>query len=116
MKAWVPKHQSMQLKNTTQVQHINGLPKDWEEKMDKVHQLFSRIPHYNSNTKQYALDFRERRGENGLKIKSSVKNFQLTLEKHGRHAILQLGRQKHGRVGKFCICLASIDSKLCCTM
>lgn len=32
------------------------------------------------NTKQYELDFRERRGKNGLKIKSSVKNFQLTLE------------------------------------
>ncbi|WOH09972.1 hypothetical protein DCAR_0729433 [Daucus carota subsp. sativus] len=127
MKAWVPKHQSMQLKSTSQVQHINGLPKDWEEKMDKVHQLFSRIPHYNSNSKQYELDFRERRGKNGLKIKSSVKNFQLTLEKYGRQAILQLGR-----VGKstyvmdyrypmtgyqaFCICLASIDSKLCCTM
>lgn len=29
------------------LQHINGLPKDWQEKMDKVHQLFSRIPHYN---------------------------------------------------------------------
>lgn len=30
-----------------QVQHINGLPKDWEEKVDRVHQLFSRVPHYN---------------------------------------------------------------------
>jgi hypothetical protein len=30
-----------------QVQHIHGLPKDWEEKVDRVHQLFSRVPHYN---------------------------------------------------------------------
>ncbi|CAK9134229.1 unnamed protein product [Ilex paraguariensis] len=125
IKAWIPKHQSMQLKNTTQMQHINGLPKDWEEKMDKVHQLFSRVPHYNNVTKQYELDFRDR-GRAGLRIQSSVKNFQLTLE-NGRQTILQLGR-----VGKskyvidyrypltgyqaFCICLAAIDSKLCCTM
>ncbi|GFY84678.1 hypothetical protein Acr_03g0014520 [Actinidia rufa] len=69
--------------------------KDWEAKMDKIHQLFSRTPHYNSN--------------------------------NGKQTILQLGR-----VGKaksvmdyrypltgfqaFCICLASIDSKLCCAL
>ncbi|PWA62037.1 tubby like protein 8 [Artemisia annua] len=126
MKAWLPKHQSMQLKNTTQAQHINGLPKDWEERMDKVHQLFSKVPHYNNISRQYELDFRNR-GKAGLKIQSSVKNFQLTMEKNGRQTILQLGR-----VGKsmyvmdyrypltgyqaFSICLASIDSKLCCTM
>ncbi|XP_024969836.1 tubby-like protein 8 [Cynara cardunculus var. scolymus] len=127
MKIWLPKHQSMQLKNTTQAQHINGLPKDWEERMDRVHQLFSRVPHYNNVSKQYELDFRNRGKAAGLKIQSSAKNFQLTLEKNGRQTILQLGR-----IGKskyvmdyrypltgyqaFSICLASIDSKLCCTM
>ncbi|CAN6700656.1 unnamed protein product [Malus baccata var. baccata] len=126
MRAYIPKHQSMQLKNTTQVQHIKGLPKDWEGKLDKVHQLFSRVPHYNKISKQYELDFRDR-GRAGLRIRSSVKNFQLTLEENGKQTILQLGR-----VGKlkyvmdyrypltgyqaFCICLASIDSKLCCTV
>lgn len=29
------------------MQHINGLPKDWEERVDRVHQLVSVIPHYN---------------------------------------------------------------------
>ncbi|CAI9766176.1 unnamed protein product [Fraxinus pennsylvanica] len=126
MNAWIPKHQSMQLKNTNQIQHINGLPIEWEGKKDKVHQLFSRVPQYNKISKQYELDFRDR-GRAGLKIQSSVKNFQLTLERNGRQTILQLGR-----VGKskyvmdyryplsgyqaFCICLASIDSKLCCTV
>ncbi|KAI8018524.1 Tubby-like protein 8 [Camellia lanceoleosa] len=91
MRVWVPKHQSMQLKNTTQIQHISGLPKDWEGKMDKVHQLFSRIPHYNNISKQYELDFRDRTRA-GLRVQSSVKNFQLILEKNGRQTILQLGR------------------------
>ncbi|XP_028096692.1 tubby-like protein 8 isoform X2 [Camellia sinensis] len=125
MRVWVPKHQSMQLKNTTQIQHISGLPKDWEGKMDKVHQLFSRIPHYNNISKQYELDFRDRTRA-GLRVQSSVKNFQLILE-NGRQTILQLGR-----VGKskyvmdyrypltayqaFCISLASINSKLCCAL
>ncbi|CAN4088611.1 unnamed protein product [Withania somnifera] len=124
MKACVPKHQSMQLKSTAQ--HINGLPADWEEHMDKVNQLFSKIPYYNKVSRQYELDFRDRERE-GLRIQRSVKNFQLTMEKNGRQSILQLGR-----VGKakyvmdyrypltgyqaFCICLASIDSKLCCTL
>ncbi|KAK6915173.1 Tubby, C-terminal [Dillenia turbinata] len=124
MRAWMPKYQSMQLKNTNQ--HANGLPKDWETRMDKVHQLFSRAPCYNNILKQYELDFRER-GRPGMKIQSSVKNFQLTLEENGRQTILQLGR-----VGKlkyvmeyrfpltgyqaFCMCLASIDSKLCCAI
>ncbi|KAK4735752.1 hypothetical protein R3W88_010013 [Solanum pinnatisectum] len=124
IKACIPKHQSMQLKCTAQ--HINGLPGDWEEHMDKVNQLFTKIPHYNKVSRQYELDFRDR-GRAGLRIQSSVKNFQLTMEKNGRQTILQLGR-----VGKakyvmdyrypltgyqaFCICLASIDSKLCCTL
>ncbi|KAF6155007.1 hypothetical protein GIB67_035754 [Kingdonia uniflora] len=124
--AWIPKHQSMQLKSTNQIQHINGLPKDWEAKADRSHQLLSRVPHYNNFLKRYELDFRDR-GRTGLRIRSSVKNFQLTIEENGRQPIVQLGR-----VGKskyvmdyrypltgyqaFCICLASIDSKLCCTM
>ncbi|PRQ50351.1 putative transcription factor TUBBY family [Rosa chinensis] len=126
IRAYVPKHQSMQLKNTAQVQHIKGLPTDWEGKMDKIHQLYSRVPLYNKISKQYELDFRDR-GRAGLRIQSSVKNFQLTLEENGKQTILQLGR-----VGKskyvmdyrypltgyqaFCICLASIDSKLCCSV
>ncbi|XP_061373144.1 tubby-like protein 8 [Gastrolobium bilobum] len=126
MRAYIPKHQSMSLKNTTQVQHIKGLPMDWEQKLDKTHQLFSRVPLYNKNSKQFELDFRDK-GRAGLRIQRSVKNFQLTLEENGRQTILQLGR-----VGKsnfvmdyrypltgyqaFCICLASIDSKLCCTV
>ncbi|KAE7997192.1 hypothetical protein FH972_001847 [Carpinus fangiana] len=124
MMAYIPKHQSMLLKSTTQVQHIHGLPKDWEEKVDRVHQLFSRVPHFNKILKQYELDYRDR-GRAGLRIQSSVKNFQLTLEEDGKQTVLQLGR-----VGKskyvmdyrypltgfqaFCICLAAIDSKLCC--
>jgi len=30
-----------------QVQHIKGLPMNWEGKLDKVHQLFSKDPLYN---------------------------------------------------------------------
>ncbi|CAK7336350.1 unnamed protein product [Dovyalis caffra] len=101
MRAYLPKHQSMQLKNTTQ--HINGLAKDWEGKMDKVHKLCSRTPRYNNMSKQYELDFRDR-GRAGLRIQSSVKNFQLTLE----HAIFA-GKRKaddftagKDREGKVC--------------
>ncbi|KAF9613191.1 hypothetical protein IFM89_005993 [Coptis chinensis] len=79
LKAWIPKHQSMQLKNTTKIQHINGLPKDWEVNMNKAQQLYSKIPLYNSFSKQHELDFRER-GRAGLRIQTSVKNFQLTME------------------------------------
>ncbi|XP_011623909.1 tubby-like protein 4 [Amborella trichopoda] len=124
MRAWIPKHQSMQLKSTTQIQHINGLPKNWEEKSSRAHQLVSKVPRYNKNSKRYELDFRER-GRAGLKIQPSVKNFQLTMEENGRQSIVLLGK-----IGKskyvmdyrfpltgyqaFCICLTSIDSKLCC--
>ncbi|XP_004135888.1 tubby-like protein 8 isoform X2 [Cucumis sativus] len=128
MKAFIPKHQSMQLKNTNQVQHIAGLPREWEEEKAKVHQLVSKVPQYNKISKQYELDFRDRgRAVSGLVIQTSVKNFQLTLEENGKQTILQLGR-----IGKskyvmdyrypltgyqaFCICLASIDSKLCCSV
>lgn len=124
IKAYIPNHQSMSFKNTNQVQHIKGLPMNWEGKMDKVHQLFSKDPLYNKSTKQFELDYRDK-GRPGLGIQRSVKNFQLTLEENGKQTILQLGR-----VGKsnfvmdyrypltgyqaFCICLASIDAKLCC--
>ncbi|XP_038977131.1 tubby-like protein 4 [Phoenix dactylifera] len=129
MRAWIPKHQSMQLKNTktTQIQHINGLPKDWEEKRNRACQLVSRVPYYNNVTRRYELDFRERAGRTGPRIQASAKNFQLIMEEKGRQTILQLGR-----IGKskylmdyrypltgyqaFCICLASIDSKLCCSV
>lgn len=47
--------------------------------MDKVNQLFSKIPHYNKVSRQYELDFRDR-GRAGLRIQRSVKNFQLTME------------------------------------
>ncbi|KAM0893331.1 hypothetical protein ACQ4PT_025162 [Festuca glaucescens] len=78
-------------------------------------------------TKRYELDFRERVGRMGYKVQTSVKNFQMTLEENGRQTLLQLGR-----VGKskyimdfrypltgyqaFCICLASMDWKLCSTL
>ncbi|RZC61877.1 hypothetical protein C5167_023625 [Papaver somniferum] len=29
------------------IEHVKGLPKDWEGKMSKLHQLFSQIPQYN---------------------------------------------------------------------
>ncbi|XP_062112901.1 tubby-like protein 8 [Humulus lupulus] len=128
LRAYIPKHQSMQLKNTnnTQVQHIKGLPKDWEEKKDKVHRLFSKVPQYNKISRQYELDYRDR-GRAGLRIQSSVKNFQLTLEERGKQTILQLGRVENSKYvmdyrypltgyQAFCICLASIDPKLCCSV
>ncbi|KAF7089068.1 hypothetical protein CFC21_092113 [Triticum aestivum] len=129
MRAWIPKNQSMQLRtnSSAQIQHVSGLPKDWQEKRNRAEQLCSRSPFYNNMTKRYELDFRERVGRMGYKVQTSVKNFQMTLEENGRQTILQLGR-----VGKskyimdfrypltgyqaFCICLASMDSKLCCTL
>ncbi|XP_058195759.1 tubby-like protein 8 isoform X1 [Rhododendron vialii] len=127
MRVWISKHQSMLLKSTSQVQHVAGLPKDWEGKANKVHQLFSRIPHYNNQlSKQYELDYRDRT-QVGLRIQSSVKNFQLILEENGKQTILQLGRVAKSKYvmdyrypltgfQAFCICLASIDSKLCCAL
>ncbi|KAM7480254.1 hypothetical protein LguiA_028467 [Lonicera macranthoides] len=91
MKAWIPKHQSMQLKTTTQA------------------------------SKQYELDFRER-GRSGLKIQSSVKNFQLTLEekKKEEQKLKSLNslvcRYPLTGYQAFSICLAAMDSKLCCTV
>lgn len=131
LRAWISKQQpqSMQSKNTTnQVQHMKSLPLEWEGKkdQDQVHLLLSRVPHYNKNSKQYELDFREK-VRAGLRFQSSVKNFQLTMEGNGGQTILQLGRvskskfvldYRHPLTGyqAFCICLASIDPKLCCTV
>ncbi|KAI4329422.1 hypothetical protein L6164_021687 [Bauhinia variegata] len=126
IRAYIPKHQAMSLKNSTQLQHVKGLPMDWEGKLDEVHQLFSRVPLYNKNSKLFELDFRDR-GSEGLQTQRSVKNFQLTLEENGRQTILQLGRvakskfvmdYRHPLTGyeAFCICLASIDPKICCTV
>uniref|UniRef100_A0A0A8Y015 Tubby C-terminal domain-containing protein n=1 Tax=Arundo donax TaxID=35708 RepID=A0A0A8Y015_ARUDO len=94
IRAWIPKNQSMQLKsnNTAHIQHISGLPSDWQEKKSRADQLCSRAPFYNNMTKRYELDFRERAGRIGYKVQASVKNFQMTLEKNGRQTILQLGR------------------------
>ncbi|WOL13499.1 tubby-like protein 4 [Canna indica] len=82
LRAWVPKYESMQLKNsnTAQIQHINGLPNDWGEKPNRANQLVSRTPFYNTFTKRNELDFRERAGRTGPRIQTSVKNFQLTME------------------------------------
>ena len=46
-----------------QIHHINGLPKDWESKKDKVHQLFSRVPHYNSVSMKVEYFFLNKRGK-----------------------------------------------------
>ncbi|CAM0946485.1 unnamed protein product [Alopecurus aequalis] len=129
MRAWIPKNQSMQLRtsNSAQIQHIGGLPNDWQEKASRAEKLCSRSPFYNNMTKRYELDFRERVGRMGYKVQTSVKNFQMTMEENGRQTILQLGRVgkskyimdfKYPLTGyqAFCICLASMDSKLCCTL
>ncbi|CAN6482261.1 unnamed protein product [Victoria cruziana] len=127
MRSWIPKTQSMLLKSVgTQIRHVGGLPLDWQDKICKTDQLYSKIPCYNQSSKRYELDFRER-AKDGLQIRPSVKNFQLTMEENGEQCILLLAR-----VGKskyvmdyrfpltgyqaFAICLASIDSKLCCTV
>uniref|UniRef100_A0A804PF53 Tubby C-terminal domain-containing protein n=1 Tax=Zea mays TaxID=4577 RepID=A0A804PF53_MAIZE len=82
LRAWIPKNQSMQLKanSSAQIQHVSGLPKDWQEKKSRADQLCSRAPFYNHMTKRYELDFRERAGRMGYKVQTSVKNFQMTLE------------------------------------
>lgn len=125
MRVYIPKYQSLQMSNATQNEQ-NGLAKDWEGNIGKVHELCSRKPCYNREKRRYELDFRDRTRP-GSKIKSSAKNFQLIMEEHGKQVILL-----HGQVGKskyvmeyrfpltafqaFGICLASIDSKLCCSV
>ncbi|GAB2220021.1 hypothetical protein Drorol1_Dr00007662 [Drosera rotundifolia] len=124
MKVWIPKNATL-LHKQSKLKHAKGLHEVWERNTDNSYLLRSRVPQYNKITKQYELDFRER-GKGGLRIQSSVKNFQL-VEENGGQTVLQMGR-----VGKskylvdyrfplagyqaFCICLASIDSKLCCTV
>ncbi|KAG2268520.1 hypothetical protein Bca4012_070713 [Brassica carinata] len=126
MRALLPKQQPVQKNNTKQVQQASKLPLDWLENKDQVQELCSRIPHYNKISKQHELDFRDR-GRTSLKIQSSVKNFQLTLTENPRQTILQMGRVDKSKYvidfrypfsgyQSFCICLASIDSKLCCTV
>ncbi|XP_010537863.1 PREDICTED: tubby-like protein 8 [Tarenaya hassleriana] len=125
MRAFIPKQQPVQ-KNPKQVQNVSKLPVDWLKNMEKVQKLCSRVPHYNKISKQYELDFRDR-GRTGLRVQSSVKNFQLTLAENGRQTTLQMGRVDRTKYvtdfryplsgyQAFCICLASIDSKLCCTV
>ncbi|GAB4850573.1 hypothetical protein Ancab_029882 [Ancistrocladus abbreviatus] len=123
MRVWIPKNEHVQSRNTTQINHVMGLHNGWEGKMDKAHLLHSRAPQYNKISKQYELDFRER-GRAGVRVQTSVKNFQLIMEGNGRQTILQLGRLGKSKYvmdyryplsgyQAFCICLASIDSKLC---
>ncbi|KAJ7546250.1 hypothetical protein O6H91_08G033300 [Diphasiastrum complanatum] len=125
MRAYIPKYQSMQI-NAAGFQHGNGLTKDWEENMGRVSQLYSRAPHFNRVAKRYELDFRDRARPTS-RIKSSVKNFQLTMEENGKQVILLLGKVSKSMYimeyrfpltgyQAFSICLASIDSKLCCTV
>lgn len=125
MRVCIPKYQSMQLTSSTQHER-NGLSHNWEENVGNAHLLCSRRPYYNKTTRRYELDYRDR-AKRSSKIKTSAKNVQLTMEENGKQAILLLGK-----VGKskyvleyrfpltgyqaFCISLASIDSKLCCSL
>ncbi|XP_074269511.1 tubby-like protein 8 [Silene latifolia] len=124
MRAWIPKQQQPLQSKNTNTQQMKGLPLEWDG--NQVQLLHSKVPYYNKSSKQYELDFREK-VKAGLKIQSSVKNFQLTMEENGRQTILQLCRigkskyildYRHPLTGyqAFCICLASIDPKLCCTV
>ncbi|KAF3776432.1 Tubby-like protein 8 [Nymphaea thermarum] len=124
MQAFVPKSRSKHAKNSLQVRNSRGLSRNWEENKSKVHQLFSKTPHYNKSSKQHELDFRER-SRTDISIQASVKNFQLTMKEDGGGQTVLL----FGKLGKskylmdyrypltgyqaFAICLASIDSKLC---
>lgn len=125
MRVYIPKYQSMQI-TPSNYREKNSLAPDWEENANNVHQLCSRKPHYNKVTRRYELDFRDR-AKRTSKIKTSAKNLQLTMNENGKQAILMLGK-----VGKskyvmeyrfpftayqaFSICLASMDSKLCCSI
>ncbi|GAB2293108.1 hypothetical protein Dimus_027321 [Dionaea muscipula] len=124
MRVWIPKKQPLK-QRSSKPKHVNGLYKGREGKVENCYLLHSRVPQYNKVSKQYELDFRET-GRGGLRIQSSVKNFQLMDEK-GRQILLQMGRVEKSKYlvdyryplagyEAFCICLASIDSKLCCTV
>eukprot|EP00249_Psilotum_nudum_P010562 c22614_g1_i6 orf=511-1716(+) len=90
IQARIPKNHSIQMSNCAQ--HAGfGLTKDWGENMGNVHQLFSRKPSYNRETKRYELDFRDR-SKQGSKIKASVKNFQLIMEETGKQVVLLFGK------------------------
>lgn len=125
MRIYVPKYQSLHLSNTTQHEPI-GLAKDWEENVGKAHELCSRKPHYNREMRRYELDYRDRT-RSGYKIQTSSKNFQLIMEEHGKQVILLHGKVESSKYimeyrfpltayQAFGICLASIDSKLCCSV
>ncbi|XP_006852874.2 tubby-like protein 4 [Amborella trichopoda] len=127
MRAYIPKHQMLHSRNPSQMQNSKGLPKDWKEDMHKVHQLFSKSPSYNKNSKCYELDFRER-SRSDIQIQASAKNFQLVMQgENGRKCVLllgKIGKSKYVMDYRFplsgyqalSICLASIDSKLCCSL
>ncbi|EEC72613.1 hypothetical protein OsI_06093 [Oryza sativa Indica Group] len=129
MRAWIPKNQSIHLKNSNSAQANSAhqwASQGLAREEDQADQLCSRSPFYNNMTNGMNWTS-ERAGRMGYKVQPSVKNFQMTLEENGRQTILQLGR-----IGKakyimdfrypltgyqaLCICLASIDSKLCCTL
>ncbi|KAH7440643.1 hypothetical protein KP509_03G003600 [Ceratopteris richardii] len=123
MRAYVPKYQSLHMSNTTQHEPI-GLARNWEENTGRVHELCSRKPFYNRELKRYELDYRDRT-RSGYKIQTSSKNFQLIMEEHGKQIILLHGKVSNSKYimeyrfpltayQAFGICLASIDSKLCC--
>ncbi|MCO5603818.1 hypothetical protein L7F22_057971 [Adiantum nelumboides] len=125
MRVYVPKYQSLHISNTMQHEPI-GLARNWEDNLGKTHELCSRRPFYNREMRRYELDYRDRT-RSGYRIQTSSKNFQLIMEEHGKQVILL-----HGKVGNskyimeyrfpltayqaFGICLASIDSKLCCSV
>ncbi|XP_078446499.1 tubby like protein 8 [Wolffia australiana] len=124
MRVHIPKQHSIHIKNTSQFQQSNLCD---SKEQEKSHQLLSRAPHYNRLSKRYELDYRDIGARASPRIKSSVKNFQLILEKNELLSILQLGRiekmkflmeYRYPLTGyqAFCICLASIDSKLCCSL
>lgn len=125
MRVYVPKYQSLHISNTTQHEPI-GLAKDWEANMGKAHQLCSRKPYYNREMRRYELDYRDRT-RSGYKVQTSSKNFQLIMEEHGKQVILLHGKVENSKYimeyrfpltayQAFGICLASIDSKLCCSV
>ncbi|KAF0911821.1 hypothetical protein E2562_012309 [Oryza meyeriana var. granulata] len=84
MRAWIPKNQSMHLKNSNSAQHfhihyISGLPKDWQEKKIKADKLCPISPFYTNMKKFYELDYRKRAWRMGYNVQASVKNFKMTL-------------------------------------
>lgn len=125
MRVSIPKYQSTQIAPHTLCEN-KGLAPDWEEHAANVHTLCSCKPLYNKVTKRYELDFRDR-AKRASKIKTSANNFLLTMNENGKQAILIFGKVGKSRYlmeyrfpltsyQAFCICLSSLDSKLCCTI